>query len=369
MSLYQSLLRRLLFMADAETSHSLALLALKSGLPPIVSQINDSRLATSLCGLSFPNPVGLAAGFDKNGEVPDAMLAHGFGFAEVGTLTPRPQAGNPRPRIFRLKEAQGIINRLGFNNQGHEAAFVRLEARWGRGGIVGVNVGANKDSADFTADYVAGIRKFAGVADYFTVNISSPNTPGLRDLQAGAALDRLLTMVLDQRDDLSTTAGRKPVFLKVAPDLDGAQISEIADVVKTHAQAGRLDGLIVSNTTLSRAGVAHLPGASETGGLSGQPLFERSTVILARFRLALGPDMPLIGVGGIDSAHTAAAKMEAGANLVQLYTGMVYRGPAIATEINRGLLEILDQRAINHVSQLVGTKTQEWANRKLPEEL
>jgi dihydroorotate dehydrogenase len=363
------LARALLFSADAETAHGISILALRAGIVPRQAMREDGRLGQTICGIAFPNPVGLAAGFDKNAEVPDAMLGLGFGFVEVGTVTPRAQAGNPRPRIFRLPEAGAVINRLGFNNGGHEAVLARLNARAGKsgmgGGIVGVNIGANKDSEDFIADYEAGIDRFAGVADYFTANISSPNTPGLRSLQAGAALSELLRRVLTRRDAIAEmTAQRRPVFLKIAPDLDVAQMDEIAAVIR----ASRLDGLIVSNTTLSRTGLEGDANAAEAGGLSGRPLFERSTIVLARMRQHLGSDLPIIGVGGVDSTESAIAKFEAGANLVQLYTGMIYRGPGIACEIRRGLVAELERRKLSHLRGLCGIRTDEWAARRLPGE-
>jgi dihydroorotate dehydrogenase len=360
------LARALLFRADAETAHALSMLALKAGIVPRQVLAEDARLGQRICGIAFPNPVGLAAGFDKDAEVPDAMLRLGFGFVEVGTVTPRPQAGNRKPRIFRLPGTGAVINRLGFNNGGHEAVHARLSVRAGRPGIVGVNIGANKDSADFIADYESGIDRFAGVADYFTANISSPNTPGLRSLQAGAALSELLRRVLARRDKQAEFTGtRRPVFLKIAPDLDMAQMDEIAEVVR----GSKLDGLIVSNTTLSRDGVEKETNGGEAGGLSGRPLLERSTIVLARMRQRLGWDFPIIGVGGVDSTESAIAKFEAGANLVQIYTGMIYRGPGIACEIRRGLIAELERRKLSHLGGLCGTRSDEWAVRRLPGEM
>jgi dihydroorotate dehydrogenase len=359
------LARALLFRTDAEMAHGLSILALKAGMVPLMAMPEDSRLGQTICGIAFPNPVGLAAGFDKNAEVPDAMLGLGFGFVEIGTVTPRPQAGNPKPRIFRLPEAGAVINRLGFNNGGHDAVHARLAARAGRPGIVGVNIGANKDSADFISDYEAGIDRFHAVADYFTANVSSPNTPGLRSLQARAALSELLRRVLTRRDAQAEANGmRRPVFLKIAPDLDNSQMDEIAGVIR----ASSLDGLIVSNTTLARDGVKKEANGGQAGGLSGRPLFERSTIVLARMRQRLGPDMPIIGVGGVDSAESAIAKFEAGASLVQLYTGMIYRGPGIACEIRRGLVAELERRKFSHLRGLCGIQTDEWAARRLPGE-
>lgn len=363
MSLFAKLARSALFTLDPETAHGISVAALSLGLAPLCARVRDLRLSCEVAGLSFANPVGIAAGYDKNGLVPDALLALGFGFAEVGTVTPRPQAGNPKPRIFRLPEHDGVINRLGFNNEGHDAVYNRLHKRFGRRGIVGVNIGANKDSSDFFADYVSGIERFWAMASYFTVNISSPNTPGLRDLQAAQALRRLLELVLAKRDALARQTGdRRPLFLKLAPDLDDRQMKAIAGVISQSA----LDGVIVSNTTLSRHGVTSEPVYKEAGGLSGRPLFERSTIVLARMRKLLGTDIALIGVGGIDSAETAWRKLEAGANLLQLYTGMIYKGPCIAAQINRGLLRRMAAENIGHISQISGRTTHEWAKRPLP---
>ena len=365
MNLIDRLGRAALFRLDPETAHGLTIAALKRGLAPPVCPVADKRLTVAAAGLVFPNPVGLAAGFDKNAEVPDAMLKLGFGFAECGTVTPRPQQGNARPRIFRLSEHEGTVNRLGFNNEGHAAAITRLRRRAGRSGIVGINIGANKDIADFAADYVAGIGAFWDLASYFTVNISSPNTPGLRDLQAGDALRDLLDRVLGRRGELAARTGAsRPVFLKIAPDLTPAQMDAIAGVVS----ASSLDGLIVSNTTLSRVGVEGARHAGEAGGLSGRPLFERSTVALARMRQRLGPAMPIIGVGGIDGPGAAIAKLAAGATLLQLYTAMVFRGPALAAAINRGLIDEMERRSLSNVGELTGLETAEWAQRPLPEE-
>ena len=327
--LYKALLRPAIFAFDAETAHELGVRALESGLLPSCRQNIDSRLNVRLFDLDFPNPIGMAAGFDKNARVPDGLFAQGFGFVEVGTVTPRPQPGNPKPRLFRLPGDYAVINRFGFNNDGHQAMRDRLLARRGKGGICGVNIGANKDSTDRAADYVAGIEAFADLASYFAVNVSSPNTPGLRDLQAKEALDDLLDRVLKSRDDTIDRVGRRvPVFLKIAPDLDEAAFD---DVVESVLQS-KVDGVIVSNTTISRDGLTD-GNAKEAGGLSGKPLFAASTRLLARMRLAVGPDLPLIGVGGVDSGETAFAKIAAGANLVQLYTGYVYEGLGLVGRI------------------------------------
>ncbi|MCB1420874.1 MAG: quinone-dependent dihydroorotate dehydrogenase [Nitratireductor sp.] len=360
MSLFQSLGRKALFSLDPETAHGVSITALKAGLLPPCPAVNDPRLAVELAGLEFPNPVGLAAGYDKNAEVPDAVLKLGFGFTEIGTITPRPQPGNPKPRLFRLVEERGVINRLGFNNEGHAAALNRLEARRGRPGIVGVNIGANKDSEDFVADYMKGVQAFAHLASYFTVNISSPNTPGLRNLQAGEALERLLGEVFEAR---SKTSRQPPVFLKLAPDLDTAAVKEIAKVINR----SELDGVMVSNTTLSRHGVEHHRHAGEAGGLSGRPLFERSTIMLARFREAIDTRFPLIGIGGVGDREAAWAKFEAGASLVQLYSCMVFEGPQIARSICKDLVTRMDRDGVSSIGEITGRKTAKWAARHLEE--
>ena len=330
MTLLDDLGTRVLRRLDPETAHRLTVKALAAGLGPRGAS-GTSRLAVAVAGLEFANPIGVAAGFDKDAEAFPALLRMGFGHVEVGTLTPRPQPGNPAPRVFRLVEDRAVINRYGFNNGGFEPAHRRLvEARTrGLGGVVGVNVGANKDSEDRVADYVAGIRRFADVASYLTVNVSSPNTPGLRSLQARDALAGLLDAVLGERD---RAAERRPVFLKIAPDLEP---HEIEDVVETALNAG-VDGLVVSNTTIGREGLRS-PKAAEAGGLSGAPLFERSTDVLRTVRRHAGPDLPIIGVGGVGSIEQVEGKLKAGANLVQLYTALVYEGPSLARRLIRAL--------------------------------
>ncbi len=359
--LFETLGRRALFTFDAEQAHGLSIAGLKTGIVTC-GVPTDPALSVKVAGLKFPNPLGMAAGYDKNAEVPDALLRLGFGFAEVGTITPRPQSGNPRPRIFRLVDDRAVINRLGFNNEGHEAAFKRLSGRAGKSGIVGVNIGANKDAEDRIADYVAGIRRFYQLARYFTVNISSPNTPGLRNLQAREALHELLSRVLEARDEEGKMCTlKRPVFLKIAPDLADEELDDIA----AEARELKLDGIIVSNTTLSRNGLKSAKNRDETGGLSGAPLFERSTVVLARMRERVGPDMPLIGVGGIDSAETALTKIRAGADLVQLYTGLIYRGPGLPGEILRGLLAAIKREGVSNITELRDRDIKEWAARPL----
>ncbi|MDF1608795.1 quinone-dependent dihydroorotate dehydrogenase [Hoeflea sp. YIM 152468] len=357
--LMDDLARRALFKLDPETAHGLSLTALKSGLVPACQPDRDPRLAVTVAGLAFPNPLGMAAGYDKNAEVASELARLGFGFVEVGTLTPKPQSGNPKPRIFRLVRDHAVINRLGFNNQGHADAHARISQRR-KTGLLGINIGANKDAADRVGDYAAGISCFADVADYFTVNVSSPNTPGLRNLQTREALAGLLTRVLAERD---AKTRRIPVFLKIAPDLTEPDLDDIA----AECLAQNLDGVIVSNTTLSRAGLAADPKAGEAGGLSGRPVFARSTIVLAKMRQKLGPDMPLIGVGGIDSADTAAEKIRAGADLVQLYTGFIYGGPLLPGRILRGLSRICDRENLAHLSDLRDSRTADYAALAIPE--
>jgi dihydroorotate dehydrogenase len=334
------LVRPALFALSPETAHELTLAALALA-PARRGPAPDPVLATRFAGLAFPSPVGLAAGFDKDARVWRQMLGLGFGFTEVGTLTPRPQAGNPRPRIFRLPGDAAVINRLGFNNGGLEAALPRL-AQHGR---LGVNVGANKDSADRIADYVTGVRAVRDLAAWITLNISSPNTPGLRGLQ-GDALPELLAAAAEARGP-----GGPPLFLKVAPDLDAEQI----DAITAAALDSRLAGLIISNSTIARPPGLAGPHAAETGGLSGEPLFHPSTEILRQFARRLDGRLPLIGVGGISTAEQAYAKIRAGASAVQLYTGMIYKGPGLARQIAAGLSILLRRDGFRSVAEAVGT--------------
>ncbi|MDK4704652.1 quinone-dependent dihydroorotate dehydrogenase [Rhizobium sp. CNPSo 4062] len=358
---FRDLGRRGLFLFDPETAHGMSIAALKSGLIPACRTHNDPRLRQTVAGLDFANPIGMAAGYDKNAEVPEALLKLGFGFTEIGTVTPKAQPGNPRPRIFRLVDDEGVINRLGFNNEGHEAAFQRLKTIRGNG-IIGVNIGANKDSADRIADYVAGIRRFYSVARYFTANISSPNTPGLRDLQARESLSALLSAVLSARDEEAAKAGKRiPVFLKIAPDLTEEGMDDIAAEALSHA----LDGLIVSNTTLARDGLRDQRQAKEAGGLSGKPVFEKSTVVLAKMRRRVGAALPIIGVGGVSSAETALEKIKAGADLVQLYSCMVYEGPGLPSQIVAGLSKLLDRERAGSIRDLRDIRLDYWANRNV----
>jgi dihydroorotate dehydrogenase len=344
-----------------EQAHEATLRALEAGLPGRASEPDDPRLSVSLSGLAFPNPVGIAAGFDKDGRVPDALLDLGFGFAEVGTITPLPQSGNPKPRIVRLIRDRAVINRLGFNSGGHVEVLARLKRRPQRG-IVGINVGANKDSADRTADFVAGIEAFAGLASYLMINISSPNTPGLRDLQAPAALDRLLGAAMLARERVVPKAARKaPLFVKIAPDMAEVDLEPVVERMRAHW----VDGIAIGNTTLSRVGLRDVQAGREVGGLSGRPLFHRSTAMLARVAQLTRGEIPLIGIGGIDSGKTALAKIEAGASIVQLYTGLIFEGVGLVERIKQHLLEAVEDAGAASVSELVGRRTKEWAQRPL----
>lgn len=353
------LARSVLFRFDPETAHRMAIRALSLGLVPRM-EAPAASLRRRLFDLDFPSPVGLAAGFDKNAEAVDGLLRLGFGFVEIGTVTPKPQPGNPKPRMFRLEADRAIINRLGFNNDGAAAIAARLQRRSNKG-IVGINIGANKDSPDRIADYVAGIDAFARLAGYLTINISSPNTPGLRDLQKADALADLLQRAVAARDEATNGGRATPIFLKIAPDLDPSELERIAET----AQSAGIDGMILTNTTLSRDGLHPDRHLKEGGGLSGPPLFLRSTVFLARMRKIVGPGFPLIGVGGIDSAETAWTKLAAGADLIQVYTGFIYEGQGIAAAINRGLAERLKRDGIASIAEVTGTATEHWANQAL----
>ena len=338
------LIRPLLFALDPERAHHLSIAALKwlpGGAPPVAGP-----LATTVAGIAFPNPVGLAAGFDKDAEVTDALFALGFGFVEVGTIPPLPQPGNPKPRLFRLAEDRAVINRFGFNSQGADVARARLAARRGKPGVIGINIGANKDAADRVADYATMMRMMAPLATYITVNISSPNTPGLRALQDEGALTALLDAVVEARGESTV-----PIFLKVAPDLEPADIDAIARI----AIDQRLGALIVGNTTVSRPALASAHKA-ETGGLSGAPLAALSLQRLRDFRGATGGVMPLVGVGGIDSVESAWARIRAGASLVQIYSGMVYEGPFLARRIVNALPALMRRDGFATIAEAVGSE-------------
>jgi dihydroorotate dehydrogenase len=335
---------------DPEDAHRMAIQGLRL-LPPIRSRPDDPKLAVRAFGLNFPNPIGMAAGFDKSAEAPDALLRLGFGFVEIGSVTPRPQAGNPRPRLFRLERDEAVINRMGFNNDGAQAVLRRLAARAHLGGIVGVNVGANKDTADRVADYVKLIETFAPVASYFTVNVSSPNTPGLRNLQQAAALDDLLAKVIDARERVRRNAGDSPVLLKIAPDLS---LSELDDVVQI-ARSRRVDGMIVANTTLARPSTLREGvRAGEQGGLSGRPLFRLSTRMVAETYVRAEGAFPLVGVGGIDSGGAALTKIRAGASLIQLYSSLIYKGLGLVEDIKNDLSSTLLRTGRDSLSEIVG---------------
>lgn len=343
--------RPVLFRASPEQAHSWVIHALRCGIYPFGTP-PDPKLSLDLWGLRFKSPLGLAAGFDKNAEVPDPLLRLGFGFIEVGSVTPLPQRGNPEPRLFRLVEHRALINRLGFNNEGKDRVLQRLSRRQSRAGIIGVNIGANKDSADPIADYVTGLTAFNDVASYLAINISSPNTPGLRQLQSRAPLQNLLARLCAARE---TLASPKPLLLKIAPDLEDGEIDEIAEIALSH----RIDGVIVSNTTLSRPPLKSIH-AAEAGGLSGAPLFELSTRKLARFYKAVSGRLPLIGVGGVSSAETAWQKLRAGASLLQLYTALVYEGPGLIAAINSGLAQRLTASGKTSLSEITGSGVADW---------
>ncbi|MBY6015244.1 quinone-dependent dihydroorotate dehydrogenase [Qipengyuania gaetbuli] len=337
------LVRPALFALDPERAHRLTVAALK--VSPVRAACKVGTLPTSVAGIDFPNPLGMAAGFDKDAEVPDQLLGLGFGFAEVGSITPRPQAGNPKPRLFRLVEDRAVINRMGFNNGGAQAALARLKARKGRPGVLGINIGANKDSEDRIANYAEMTRLMAPHATYLAVNISSPNTPGLRALQDEGALVALLDAVLDARGK-----DGPPVFLKVAPDLEPADIDAISRIALDKA----LGALIVSNTTISRPALRS-GHADETGGLSGAPLRDLAQQRVADFRKATGGQLPLVGVGGIATAEDAWARIRAGASLVQLYSAMVYEGPGLPRRILRGLERLMRRDGFSSIAEAVGT--------------
>jgi dihydroorotate dehydrogenase len=331
---------------EAERAHGLAVLALKLGLVPRDRETDPGLLRQSLFGLTFVNPIGIAAGFDKNGEVVAPLFRLGFGFVEIGSVTPRPQRGNPRPRLFRLTEDRAVINRMGFNNEGAAAMAARLQARAGARGVLGINLGKNKDQTDAAADYVAGAETLGALADYLVINVSSPNTPGLRALQERAQLTELVGRVLAARAALSR---KPPLLLKIAPDL---MDEERADIAAVALETG-LDGLIVSNTTIARPPLRS-PHADETGGLSGRPLFETSTALLREMYRRTEGRLPLIGVGGVASGADAYAKIRAGASLVQLYSALVFEGPGLVRRIKNELAALLKRDGFASVGAAVG---------------
>lgn len=349
MAFLPSLALPLLRLLPAETAHRLTIAALSAGFAPKSAPADDPRLASTLWGLRFPNPIGMAAGFDKNGEAYAALLRYGFGFTEIGTVTPLPQAGNPKPRLFRLRADQAIINRMGFNNDGLKIVAARLAGRNSGQGVVGGNLGKNRETLDPIDDYRRGVASLGPFVDYLVVNVSSPNTPGLRDLQRRSEATALIEAVLARRDELGMNT--VPVLLKVAPDLSEPEVEEIAGVTL----ATKIDGLIVSNTTTSRPPSLRSRFAVEPGGLSGQPLFEQSTALLRRLFALTKGSKPIIGVGGIASGRQAYAKIRAGASLVQLYSGFAYHGPALVTSIKRDLLACLDRDGFATIQEAIGS--------------
>ena len=333
-----------------EAAHNATIKSLRFGLGPVVTQTSPPELETKVGGLTLPNPVGLASGFDKDAMVPDAMLAAGFGFVECGSVTPRPQAGNPKPRLFRLAEDQAVINRMGFNNGGLENFKSRLENRRAPRGVVGANLGANKDSSDRAGDYIKGLKALWGLADYFTINISSPNTPGLRNLQGESELDDLLGRVAEARAELTGEDPSIPVFLKVAPDLDFNAVERVTEQARLYG----MNAIIVSNTTLDRPNSLKSAHRDETGGLSGAPLMKKSTELLKEFCGAANGRIDLIGVGGIASGADAYAKIRAGAKAVQLYSALVYAGPGLVMDIRRDLSARLKADGFQNIAEAVG---------------
>jgi dihydroorotate dehydrogenase len=347
--LLDRLARPFLYALDPEAAHRLAIRMLQiAPLPP--AGPDDSRLATRVFGLNFPNPIGIAAGFDKHAEIPDALLRAGFGFVEVGTVTPLPQPGNPRPRLFRLDADQAVINRLGFNSEGADVVLRRLAARAKAGGIIGINIGANKDAPDRVADYVRLIERFAAVASYVTVNISSPNTPGLRDMQQAGVLDDLLARVIDARERVTKNAGPTPVLLKIAPDLSLPDLDDVVGI----ARARRVDGMIVGNTTVTRSAGLRDTQAREAGGLSGRPLLPLADRMLAETYVRAEGAFPLVGAGGIDSGASALGKIRAGASLIQIYSGLVFRGLGLVGEIKAAMLAALERDGSKTIADYVG---------------
>jgi dihydroorotate dehydrogenase len=340
----------LLHAFDPEDAHRLAVRMLTFAPLPRAAA-DDTRLATRAFGLNFNNPIGMAAGFDKHAEVPDALLRLGFGFTEVGTVTPLPQPGNPRPRLFRLDADQGVINRLGFNSEGAAAVLTRLAARANAGGIVGVNIGANKDAPDRIVDYVGLIERFAPVASYVTINISSPNTPGLRNMQQAAVLDDLLARVVDARERVARRSGPTPVLLKIAPDLSLFDLDDVVGI----ARSRRVDGMIVGNTTVGRpASLRETAAAKEAGGLSGRPLLALANRMLAETFVRVEGVFPLIGAGGIDSGNAALAKIRSGATLIQIYSGLVFRGVGLIAEIKGALIAAIERDRRDDLKDYVG---------------
>jgi dihydroorotate dehydrogenase len=336
-------------MLPPEAAHRLTLRALRLGLAPKARPSDPACLNLSLWRREFPNPIGLAAGFDKDADVPDAMLAFGFGFVEVGTITPKPQPGNPKPRLFRLGEDGAVINRLGFNSGGLESAARRLALRRDRGGIVGANIGKNRDTRDDVGDYVEGVRVLAPLVDYLTVNVSSPNTPGLRDLQRKSTVVNLIGRLLEARQRVAPR-NPPPLLLKIAPDLSPEERVDLAEA----ALGSGVDGLVIANTTVARPANLRSRAAHEPGGLSGRPLFAPSTALLAEMFRLTSAKLPLIGVGGIASGADAYAKIRAGASLIQLYSALVYHGPPLVERIKQDLVALLARDGFTSVAAAIG---------------
>lgn len=353
LSLASRLAQPFLLATDPETGHGLAVTALKL-LPLPGACADDQRLAVKAFGLDFPNPVGLAAGFDKHAEVPDPALRLGFGFVEVGGVTPKPQAGNPRPRVFRLTPDKAVINRYGLNSDGLDRVAERLAMRRGRPGLVGINIGPNKDTVDRVADYGLLVKRLAPLVSYLSVNVSSPNTPGLRDLQQATFLDDVLASVLDARAEVGSSA---PVLVKIAPDLSLEGLDDMVTICRKR----QVDGMIVANTTIARdPSLRDQATAKEAGGLSGAPLFDRSTRMLAETYIRVEGQFPLVGVGGVSSAETAFAKITAGASLIQLYTALIYEGFDLVDTIKKGLVSRLKREGLSSISEAVGRNVEAW---------
>ena len=347
---------------NAELAHNLAIRVLRSKFIPKPKLVSPPNLSANLIGFQFPNPLAVSAGFDKNGVLVDALLNIGFGFVEIGTVTPKAQYGNTKPRVFRLNKDQAVINRLGFNNQGAEKVIDNLTNRHNASGILGINIGANKDSKEKIADYVAGIKFFSKLANYLTINISSPNTPGLRTLQGREELTQLLQAINNEREQQSQKIQRTiPIFLKIAPDINNEQLEDICELVLSE----KINGLVISNTTLDRSNLQATQIASESGGLSGRPLFEKSTILLAKARHLVGPELLIIGVGGIDSGKAAWEKIQAGANLLQIYTGLVFQGYQLADEIISFLSKKVVENKFTNLQNAVGMQTEIWRNKQI----
>ncbi|MGH1349946.1 MAG: quinone-dependent dihydroorotate dehydrogenase [Methyloligellaceae bacterium] len=347
---------RMLRLLPPEAAHELTLQLLEKGIYLSQKQPEDPKLAQTIFGMRFPNPLGMAAGFDKDGRVPNQVLDLGFGFTEVGTVTPHPQDGNPKPRLFRLTQDEAILNRMGFNNAGFTALKDRLD-NLERKGVVGINIGANKNSQNPNEDYIEGLQFFSNLADYFTINISSPNTPGLRDLQTPERLHELLSWFMQTRSAMMSGGHPwRPIFVKLAPDLLDHELPVIVDCLVENA----VDGIIISNTTISRDGVQEGGLAGQAGGISGAPLFEIATHMLAKVYCLTKGRIPLIGVGGIDSGEAAVAKLEAGASLLQIYTGLVYKGPGLVRKIKRYLIDYMEENGLNTISEITGSNAELW---------